>query len=248
MIIDLTAGHETVHDRCEVFDTKTLYFSKGDVMDQEKLDIIAEFWNEQADSFEKNHDTEKPEEWCRHLSEMLQFCPGGDVLDVGTGTGFLALLLARQGYRAAGVDLAGELIELAKKKARAQGLSINFQKAPCEDLPFPDDSFDAVVNCRMMWSLTEPVLALKEWRRVLKPGGMVLTYMRMIPFGESEEQLHYGNRIFLPLWESKREDYIKVYREAGFTNIRVLELPQEMSYSDMMPWTLFVGECPTENG
>ena len=216
-------------------------------MDREKLDIIAEFWNNQSDSFEENHDTENPEKWSQHLGNMLQFCPGGDVLDVGTGTGFLALLLARQGYRVAGVDLAWELLELAKKKAESQGLNINFQNAPCEKLPFPDNSFDAVVNCRLMWSLTEPVFTLKEWRRVLRPGGLLLTYMRMMPYGESEDQLHYGNRIYLPLWESKREDYVKVYREAGYTNIKVIELPQEMSYSDLMPWTLFQGECPTSS-
>lgn len=94
-----------------------------------------------------------------------------DALDVGCGTGFLALLLAELGHRVVGVDMAGEMLDRARTKAAQAGLTVAFQPADAEDLPFEDGAFDLVLERHVIWTLPEPAVALSEWRRVLRPGG-----------------------------------------------------------------------------
>jgi ubiquinone/menaquinone biosynthesis C-methylase UbiE len=97
-------------------------------------------------------------------------------LDIGCGTGFLALQLARLGHRVVGIDAAAEMLALARAKATHDGLSsrATFHQADAERLPFADGSFDLVVERHVVWTLPEPPMALAEWRRVLRPGGRVV--------------------------------------------------------------------------
>jgi SAM-dependent methyltransferase len=62
----------------------------------------------------------------------------------------------------------------ARAKANAQNLSIDLKQGDAEHLPFNDGSFDVVVNRHLLWTLPHPEIALKEWHRVLKNGGVVL--------------------------------------------------------------------------
>jgi ubiquinone/menaquinone biosynthesis C-methylase UbiE len=100
--------------------------------------------------------------------------PPLDVLDVGCGTGFLALQLAALGHRAVGVDVANEMLELARGKAHAAALAARFEQADAEQLPFADARFDLVIERHVIWTLPEPEAALREWARVLRQGGRVL--------------------------------------------------------------------------
>jgi ubiquinone/menaquinone biosynthesis C-methylase UbiE len=93
------------------------------------------------------------------------------VLDVGCGTGFLALQLAALGHRAFGVDLADEMLDLARRKAAAAGLAAHFEIGDAERLPGADASFDLVIERHVIWTLPEPDVALREWARVLRTGG-----------------------------------------------------------------------------
>ena len=97
-----------------------------------------------------------------------------DALDVGCGTGFLALLLAELGHRVTGVDAADEMLELARAKAAGAGATVDFRRADAEALPFPDASFDLVVERHVIWTLPAPAVALAEWARVLRPGGCLV--------------------------------------------------------------------------
>lgn len=94
-----------------------------------------------------------------------------DVVDVGCGTGFLALQLAALGHRASGVDVAEEMLDLARAKAAAAGLEAHFERGDAERLPFADDSFDLVIERHVIWTLPEPDVALREWARVLRGAG-----------------------------------------------------------------------------
>ena len=154
-------------------------------------------------------------------------------------------MLGQMGYEVIGIDLAEKMLELGRKKAKQMELSIMFMQGSCEQLPFPDISFDAVVNCRVMWKLPEPVQALKEWKRVLKPGGKVLSFMRMMPVNSAAD--YYGESVKLPLRKGERKDYIEAYEAAGLTEVFFIELPAEMSQAeDMPPWTLFTGRKAAE--
>src|SRR5215471_2765870 len=80
------------------------------------------------------------------MLERLAIPPGASVLDVACGSGAFALLAAREGAEVTGIDLADNLIERARARAQEEGLSVRFQQADVEALPFEDDSFDYVVS------------------------------------------------------------------------------------------------------
>ena len=104
---------------------------------------------------------------------------GADVLDVATGTGDLAFRLAEK-YGAAsvtGIDLSeGMLAEAQGRLRRTEGLSdkIRFIQADCLDLPFPDNSFDAVTVAYGVRNFENLAKGYSEMLRVLKPGGTLL--------------------------------------------------------------------------
>ncbi len=113
------------------------------------------------------------------LLAPVQLKPGEAVLDVGCGTGTLAILAKRQvGERGtvAGIDASPEMIERARNKAGRTRLAIQFEIAHADALPFPDAHFDVVlctVTLHHLRRATRTDAAL-EMRRVLKPGGRVL--------------------------------------------------------------------------
>lgn len=98
---------------------------------------------------------------------------GSRVLDVACGTGNLAIPLARSGCIVTGVDIAPNLLEQARERARAEGLNIRFDEGDAEQLPYPDASFDAVVTMFGAMFAPRPELTASEMARVLKSGGQL---------------------------------------------------------------------------
>jgi demethylmenaquinone methyltransferase/2-methoxy-6-polyprenyl-1,4-benzoquinol methylase len=99
---------------------------------------------------------------------------GGTALDVATGTGDLALALARvagPGGRVVGIDFAEAMLEVARRKAHQHGVTVEFRHADALDLPFPNASFDAVTIGFGLRNVTDIPRALAEMARVLRPGG-----------------------------------------------------------------------------
>jgi SAM-dependent methyltransferase len=102
--------------------------------------------------------------------------PGMDVLDVGCGPGSITLGLAEAVApgRVVGVDLQPAQAEQARALAAGRGVgNVRFGAASGYELPFPDGSFDAALAHVVLMHLREPVRALREVRRVLRPGGLV---------------------------------------------------------------------------
>ena len=98
------------------------------------------------------------------------------VLDVGTGTGFFAVLLAQAGYRVEGVDLTPAMLEEARALAAQRGLDIVFREMDAQALDYEDGCFDAVISRNLTWTLPDPERAYDQWFRVLKPGGVLLNF------------------------------------------------------------------------
>ncbi|WP_328475201.1 class I SAM-dependent methyltransferase [Actinoplanes sp. NBC_00393] len=96
-----------------------------------------------------------------------------DVLDVGTGSGQVAMTLARLGHRVTGVDLAEGMLERARAHAATIEGGPDFRLGDAVDPGFPDATFDAVVGRYVMWTLREPQTAVANWIRLLRPGGIV---------------------------------------------------------------------------
>jgi SAM-dependent methyltransferase len=98
---------------------------------------------------------------------------GSQVLDVACGTGNLAVIAARQGCVASGIDIAANLIDQARIRAALSGLRIHLQEADAEALPFGDDRFDLTVSMFGVMFAPRPDVATSELRRVTKPGGQI---------------------------------------------------------------------------
>jgi SAM-dependent methyltransferase len=95
------------------------------------------------------------------------------VLDVATGTGWGARLLAARGATVHGIDFAPELIEAAQTLATKSGIEIKFSVANAESLPFEDASFDVVMSTFGVIFVLNPEAAATEMARVCRPGGRI---------------------------------------------------------------------------
>ena len=141
---------------------------------------VTHYWSNRADSFEQQRlrefDSEKRERW---LAELRRYLPQGKtlrILDVGTGTGFFACLLAAEGHKTVGIDLTPNMIEHAKHMAAVLGLDARFQLMDAEEPDFEPESFDVLVTRNLTWTLPHIEKAYREWYRILKPGGILINF------------------------------------------------------------------------
>lgn len=138
---------------------------------------IRDYWQRRSGTYDRFPVSASEEEERAACKAALRKVLKGNklkVLDVGTGTGYLALLLAEMGHDATGLDLAEGMMEKARKSAREAGHSIRFELGDAENLPFEDESFEVVICRYCLWTLPDPKKALAEWTRVTKQGGQVL--------------------------------------------------------------------------
>lgn len=144
-------------------------------MDRTKA-LIKNYWNWRSRSY--GYDADKSVRiangWESIIKELVVRAPARRALDVGTGTGQLAVYLARAGFDVTGIDLSENMVSLAGQYAATQRLHIDFQTGDAEVLTFGFNSFDVVVSRNLLWTLPHPDKALEEWRRVLKPGGTLI--------------------------------------------------------------------------
>src|SRR5919198_4945451 len=96
-----------------------------------------------------------------------------NVLDVGCGTGVVAITAARIGARVHAVDLTPELLERARENASIAKFEIDFREGDAEALPFDDGRFDVVLSQFGHMFAPRPDVAISEMLRVLKPGGTI---------------------------------------------------------------------------
>ena len=107
-----------------------------------------------------------------HLVRFAGVQPGERLLDVGTGSGLVAIIAAQHGARIAGIDPTPELLAKAKENAALAGYrDIEWQEGAAEVLPFPDASFDVVLSQYAHMFSPQPEAAAREMLRVLKPAG-----------------------------------------------------------------------------
>lgn len=104
-----------------------------------------------------------------------QLPPGASVLEVAPGPGYFSIELARRGsYIVTGIDISHTFVKMAAKRAAQAGIKVDFRQGSASDLPIQDDSYDFIVCRAAFKNFGEPVRALQEMCRVLKPGGRAL--------------------------------------------------------------------------
>jgi len=148
-------------------------------MDESLKKNITELWNHVYEDYDSYYahglkSEKEKREWLLLLDSLIDKKPS-KILDVGTGTGFISLLLAELGHSCKGVDLSENMMSVAKTKAEKAGLkNVSFAVADAESTGEESESYDVVTNRHLVWTLPHPETAVREWRRVLKPGGKLI--------------------------------------------------------------------------
>ena len=223
-----------------------------EVVREQAQEQINAYWNQRSPVYdaEPGHGIQNAAEhraWLRALSDLLPPAPS-DVLDVGTGTGFLALLLAELGHRVRGVDLSEGMLSLAREKAARLAAADAGTRAPLfavgDAVAPPGDpaSLDAVVSRHVLWTLTDLEAAFRKWHRLLRPGGRVVAIDGLWKLSRRERQnqaaaraepwralwaKHYSAAVqsTLPLFDAETHDpAIAAATAAGFDQVRVSAL------------------------
>ncbi|ELZ22213.1 methyltransferase type 11 [Haloterrigena salina JCM 13891] len=218
--------------------------------DETVKELVRQHWDGRAATFDEEpqhgiHTGEQRDRWLEVLRERIGDDPRR-VLDAGCGTGVLSLLLAALGHDVTGVDFAPSMLERAREKARAAGHSIEFHRGDAESLAVPDDAFDLLTARHLVWTLPNPAAAIREWRRVVEPGGRILLvegyWDHDEPWDEYEE-IHDA----LPLYDGRPPDELReVLLEAGLRDVEYdpLRDPTLWGRAPRHDYYLMIGTVP----
>lgn len=233
---------------------------------------INEFWNERAaDAHGQPHhaiaDEQQHQAWLDSLRPLLPPAPA-DVLDVGTGTGFLAMLLADLGHHVTGFDLSegmladGQALSQARYGVDSPTRPV-FRIGDALDPPLPAGSVDVVSNRNVTWTLLDPRRAVRNWFNLLRPGGSILAvHHRVMRVGVNTPYPPAVRAALPPLPDSETgnlevttndprfsDGLVLLLRDAGFADAHVVELPlvdaaEAKLGVDHLGWLAVVGTRP----
>lgn len=137
---------------------------------------IRAYWDEDAATYDSvpGHQPRSAAElaaWSAALAHLLPSSPC-KVLDCGAGTGFLSLILARLGHKVTALDVSAGMLSVLRRRAGEEGLGVEVVEGSAEDPPA--GPFDVVVERHLLWTLPDPVAALRTWREVVPSGQLIL--------------------------------------------------------------------------
>jgi Methylase involved in ubiquinone/menaquinone biosynthesis len=148
----------------------------------ELLEKVEQYWDGRSEGYcEVNLqelDSFKRNAWIDLINEYAPKVSGRKikVLDIGTGPGFFAIVMASCGYEVTAVDYTDAMLQKAKKNAGVYRNSIKFKRMDAHSLEFEDNTFDLIVTRNLTWNLQKPDEAYREWHRVLAEGGRLLNF------------------------------------------------------------------------
>lgn len=144
---------------------------------------LTESWDAGAPGYDATprHGLRHDDEWVawrRLLAAVLGDPAHADVprlrvLDVGTGTGVIALLVAELGHSVTGIDLSAGMLAEARRKAAAAGLVLDLRIGDAEEPPEELGGFDAIIARHLFWTLPDPGRALRAWIAAARPGALL---------------------------------------------------------------------------
>lgn len=174
--------------------------------------------------------------WRKKAVRLLKFSENSRILDVATGTGDVALEIARttpESVKITGADFCHEMVELGQKKVALSAFAnrIDLKVAPCEDLPFPNETFDSITIAFGIRNVVDRKLGLAEMWRVLKPGGRMIILEFSTPRSHLFRLLYYFYfKRFLPLIGGLFSSY-NAYK---YLPDSVLEFPSQHEFTKMI--------------
>jgi SAM-dependent methyltransferase len=175
---------------------------------------VRKYWDTDSATYDTSpgHDPQTLAElavWAATLRRLLP-PPPARVLDAGAGTGFLSLLLARDGYRVTALDLAPRMLAQLSDKAKRRGLDVAIVEGNAADPPGAGD-YDVVVERHLVWTLPDPRAALEAWRRAAPNGRLVLVESIWGAAAGPEEQLRARARALLRRLRNEASDHHAEY-------------------------------------
>jgi ubiquinone/menaquinone biosynthesis C-methylase UbiE len=178
----------------------------------------------------------------RSLLRTIEF---ETALDVGTGTGRHAIYLAQQGKRVSAIDVNGKMLSIAREKAVKEGLTIDFRLEDCSSLSFSDNTFDLVICALALAHVKDLVPPLKEFMRVLRPGGHLIvtdlhpSVQKELGSNHQWELIQGQEPVFFPNYHSSVDDYLAAMDKVGAKILAALDIPMKLK-DELFPGALLI--------
>jgi SAM-dependent methyltransferase len=197
--------------------------------------------------------------WMELLRDWLPPAPA-DVVDLGTGQGFLALVLAAFGHRVRGFDLAEGQLDRAREFGATVSNPPEFATGDAIDPPLELASVDVIANRNVLWTLVDPARAFRNWYAALRPGGRLIALhgVNNSEGGPPPETRDQNNTAYtedvtsylLPIRRLPTVDpAVPLVRDAGFqavkvTRLHVLEDFERQAYGADKTWLVITAARP----
>ena len=172
--------------------------------------------------------------------------PGSRVLEVAPGPGFFAIELARLGdFIITGLDISQTFVEIASANAHNAGVKIDFQLGNAAAMPFADESFDFIYCSAAFKNFSEPVKALDEMHRVLRPGGqaLIVDLNKQVPMDDVRDYVKQSGRNGIDAWMTNLTFKHMLIKRA-YTQEQFTQMAQQSRFSackiDLVPMALEV--------
>ncbi|MBD1934199.1 MULTISPECIES: class I SAM-dependent methyltransferase [Cyanophyceae] len=194
---------------------------------------VMDSW-EEATEYDAMDFTEINAAFAQRAIELIE-SPTATILDAGTGTARIPILIAQQRsqWQIIGIDMAEYMLQIGRKNVENAGLQqqISLKLVDAKHLPYQDGTFDMVISNSLIHHLPNPLPFLQELQRVLKPNGAIL--LRDLIHPPSEEII---NSLVQSIGEEYNEHQKKLFRDslhAAFTLDEVNELVQQAGVSNV---------------
>jgi demethylmenaquinone methyltransferase/2-methoxy-6-polyprenyl-1,4-benzoquinol methylase len=174
--------------------------------------------------------------WRKQAVHLLKYRDGARILDVATGTGDVALEIARvtpASVKISGADFCREMVDLGQVKVSQSPYAdrIELVVAPCEDLPFPNETFDSITIAFGIRNVVDRKLGLAEMWRVLRPGGRMIILEFSTPSSQFFRRIYYFYfRQLLPVIGG----LFSTYNAYKYLPDSVLEFPSQEEFAAMI--------------
>lgn len=210
---------------------------------------VKSYWSNSSKYYDQSPGLNSEEERACWKKELIKAIgeEKKDILDIGTGTGFIASLLAELGYNVTGIDFSKDMLAVAREKVKHLNLSMKLIECDAENLPFEENTFDCVVCRYLLWTLPNPEKAIMDWIKATKPGGKIviidgewapkssgqkfskkmLDLHRFLRYGVNFSKTHYSKNIRekIPNRDGvSSKKIVKYLSDSGVQDIKIVNL------------------------
>lgn len=212
---------------------------------------ITTFWGAVAGGYEAHagnvaeYGSAEYQSWVDVLASALPN-PPAEILDVATGSGYVALAAASLGHLVTAIDLAPAMLDVLVDKCAARGLSVDARLGDAVEPDFPPASFDALTSRHLLWTLRQPARAMANWRELLRPGGRLVAVdgFWFTDWNDAEvpglfaEHYTSDTRAELPLMHlDTTAPILRLLSAAGFVDLAAEPRP-DLTLGDAVPYLI----------